>query len=124
MLPIFRVLPQIRPLSLKYSDGIAGSGHDRKSVDQRAEKVPYGDALAQRGDPRFCAGAWYLPDEPLLGFVEIPVGLFLMGSDKAHDPSAFDNELPQHEVKLPRYFIGRYPVTVAQFPAFVEGGDP
>ena len=33
-----------------------------------------------------------------------------------------DNELPQHEVTLPRYFIGRYPVTVAQFRACVEGG--
>ena len=81
-----------------------------------------GNALAQQGDPRFRADAWYLPDEPLLGFVEIPAGPFLMGSDEAHDPDAHDDELPQHEVTLPRYFIGRYPVTVAQFRAFVEGG--
>jgi formylglycine-generating enzyme required for sulfatase activity len=47
-----------------------------------------------------------------------------MGSLKAHDSGAYDNELPQHEVTLPRYFIGRYPVTVAQFRAFVEGGGP
>ncbi len=85
------------------------------------ERVAAGNALAQQGDPRFRADAWYLPDEPLLGFVEIPAGPFLMGSDKAHDPGAFDDELPQHEVTLPRYFIGRYPVTVAQFRAFVEG---
>ena len=79
-----------------------------------------GNTLARLGDPRFREDAWYLPAEPLLGFVEIGAGPFLMGSDKAHDPEAYDNELPQHEVTLQRYFIGRYPVTVAQFRAFVE----
>ncbi len=79
-----------------------------------------GDALARVGDARFRAEAWSLPDEPLLGFVEIPAGPFLMGSDKGRDREAFDDELPQHEVTLPRYFIARFPVTVAQFRAFVE----
>jgi hypothetical protein len=84
------------------------------------ERCQAGDVLAQLGDPRFRADAWYLPAEPLLGFVEIPAGPFLMGSDTKRDPDAFDAEVPQHEVRLPRYFIGRYPVTVAQFRAFVE----
>jgi formylglycine-generating enzyme required for sulfatase activity len=88
------------------------------------ERVAAGNALGEHGDPRFRADAWYLPDEPLLGLVEIPAGPFLMGNDKAHDPDAFDNEIPQHVVTLPRYFIGRYPVTVAQFQAFVAGGGP
>ena len=78
----------------------------------------------EEGAPRFRPDAWFLPDEPLLGFVEIPAGPFLMGSDRARDPGAFDDELSQHEVTLPRYFIGRYPVTVAQFWASVEGGGP
>ena len=86
------------------------------------ERVAAGNALAQQGDPRFRADAWFILNEPLLGFVEIPAGPFLMGSHKAHDPGAYDDELPQHEVTLPRYFIGRYPVMVAQFRAFVEGG--
>ena len=73
------------------------------------------------GDPRFRADAWYLPDEPLLGFVEIPAGPFLMGSDDRRGYSAVDEEAsPQHEVTLPAYYIARYPVTVAQFRAFVE----
>jgi formylglycine-generating enzyme required for sulfatase activity len=84
------------------------------------ERAAAGDTLARLGDPRFRADAWYLPDEPLLGFVEIPAGPFLMGSNKAHDPAAFDNELSQHELTLPQFIIGRYPVTVAQFQAFVE----
>ena len=34
------------------------------------------------------------------------------------------HELPQHKVDLPRYYIGRYEVTVAQFRAFVQSsGD-
>jgi hypothetical protein len=86
------------------------------------KRVAAGKSLAQQGDPRFLADAWFLLDEPLLGFVEIPAGPFLMGSDKAHDPKASNSELPQHEVKLPRYFIGRYPVTVAQFRVFFESG--
>ena len=56
----------------------------------------------------------------MLGFVEIPKGPFLMGSDKKTDKKAEDNEIPQHEVILPAYWIGRYPVTVAQFRDFIE----
>jgi formylglycine-generating enzyme required for sulfatase activity len=79
-----------------------------------------GDTLARLGDPRFRADAWHLPDEPLLGFVEVPAGPFLMGSDKGQDPEAYDDELPQHTVDLPAYYIARYPVTTAQFRIFVD----
>ena len=61
-----------------------------------------------------------LPDDPLLGFIEIPAGEFLMGSDRSRDPQAEDDELPQHRVSLPTFFIGRHEVTVAQFRTFVE----
>ena len=73
----------------------------------------------------FRSDAWFLPDEGLLGFVEVPAGPFLMGSDPAIDPLAFDNESwpgarPQATVDLPAFYIGRYEVTVAQFGVFVE----
>jgi formylglycine-generating enzyme required for sulfatase activity len=84
------------------------------------ERASAGNALASLGDPRFRADRWYLPDEALLGFVEIPVGTFLMGSDPGKDNSALDEEKPQHEVNLPTYYLARYPVTVAQFRAFME----
>ena len=79
----------------------------------------FGDPMGLRSD------AWFLPDEGLLGFVEIPAGPFLMGSDPAIDRLAFDNEwwpgvLSQATVDLPTFYIGRYEVTVAQFGAFVE----
>ena len=52
---------------------------------QRAEA---GDVLAKLGDPRFDADHWHLPDDPTLGFVPIPAGPFLMGSDPEKDPDA------------------------------------
>ena len=69
------------------------------------------------------ANAWFLPDDPLLGFVEIPAGPFAMGSDPAVDPQAYDNERwspsePQGTVDLPAFHIGRTEVTVAQFAAY------
>ena len=84
-----------------------------------AERMAVGDTLARLGDPRFRADAWFLPDEELLGFVEIPAGPFLMGSTK-NDRHANNDEMPQHELILSRYYIARYPVTLAQFRAFVE----
>src|SRR5262249_1909611 len=86
------------------------------AVPERAEP---GKALAHLGDPRFRADVWYLPDEPLLGFVEILAGSFVMGSDD-HDDSPLLAASPQHDVFLPLYYMARYPVTVAQFRAFVE----
>jgi formylglycine-generating enzyme required for sulfatase activity len=83
------------------------------------ERAAAGDTLARLGDPRFRADAWFLPDEPLLGFVEIPAGPFRMGSRKG-DRLAYDDEMPQRALTLPRFFMSRYPVTVAQFQAFVE----
>ncbi|MBC7985021.1 MAG: SUMF1/EgtB/PvdO family nonheme iron enzyme [Candidatus Obscuribacterales bacterium] len=74
---------------------------------------------------RFRADTWYLPTDSLLGFIEVPAGPFIMGSDPEVDSSAFENERwstssKQGEVNLPLFYIGRYEVTVAQFRAFVE----
>jgi formylglycine-generating enzyme required for sulfatase activity len=73
------------------------------------ERALAGKSLARIGDSRFDPERWFLPREPLFGFVEVPAGPFLMGEGEE-----------QHEVPLPTFFISRYPVTVAQFRAFVE----
>jgi formylglycine-generating enzyme required for sulfatase activity/predicted ATPase len=83
------------------------------------ERALAGRTLATLGDPRFDPHAWYLPVDPLLGFVEIPAGPFIMGSDPQIDKEADKDETPQHEVDLPTFYIARYPVTVGQFRAFV-----
>ena len=67
----------------------------------------------------------YLPDAPLLGFVEISRGPFLMGSDPGLDTLSYDVERwsadqPQGVVDVPAFLIGRSEVTVAQFRAFAE----
>ncbi len=49
----------------------------------------------------------------------IPAGPFLMGSE-INDLAAHDNEKPRHEVRLEDFKIGRYPVTNAQYAAFIK----
>jgi formylglycine-generating enzyme required for sulfatase activity len=90
----------------------------------------YAGAAAQVA-PVFRADAWFLPGDKLHGFVKIPDGPFLMGSDPSRDSLAFDNELwageggTPHEVDLPAFYIARYEVTVAQYRAFVQAtGHP
>ena len=58
-----------------------------------------------------------------LGLVKVPAGEFLMGSMN-EDQNANDSEKPQHTVYLSAFYIGKYPVTVAQYRSFVEeSGD-
>jgi len=87
------------------------------------ERAQAGEALAALGDPRFNPAAWYLPDDGMLGFVEIPEGVFTMGSDDPIDVIARSERYkpsPVHSLMLPAYYMSRYPVTVAQFRVFVQ----
>ena len=73
------------------------------------------------------------PFEPEM--VHIPAGPFLMGTSdqqidclawnidlakKWREKGYFGREQPQHTVTLPDYYIGRYPVTVGEFRAFLD----
>ncbi len=53
-------------------------------------------------------------------FVRVPEGEFWMGSDPTKDKEATADELPRHKVWLDEYWIGRYPVTNAQYEPFVS----
>ncbi|MEW6668483.1 MAG: SUMF1/EgtB/PvdO family nonheme iron enzyme [Thermodesulfobacteriota bacterium] len=75
------------------------------------ERAAAGNTLARLGDPRFDPGVWFLPNDERLGFVEIPKGPFIMGEGEKPD-----------KPELGKYFIGRYPVTVAQYQEFVNAG--
>jgi len=84
-----------------------------------AERVHVGEVLGKLGDPRFDPGRFYLPcrfrgkPEERLGFVKIPAGQFFMGEEGDH---------PGPLTMPYDYWIARYPVTVAQFGAFVDDG--
>jgi formylglycine-generating enzyme required for sulfatase activity len=94
------------------------------------ERAEAGEVLAQLGDPRFREDAFGLPDEPLLGFVEVPGGPFVMGTREEDIPALmeryggqrywYERETPQHQLDLPAFYIARYPVTHAQYAVFVQ----
>lgn len=58
-------------------------------------------------------------EPPLQSFepntILIPAGPFLMGSDDDDD-----NEAPQHEIDLPIYHIGKYPITNREYAEFIK----
>src|SRR5262249_38922846 len=112
----------LQPLQRLLIDAMTGSAPVRARAD-------LGSALGRVGDPRFRPDRWWLPDEELLGFLRVDAGRFLMGSDPSREQYAEADEQPQHHVELPEFYIARFPVTVAQFRAFVEDagfkvGDP
>ena len=88
-----------------------------------------GDALSRLGDPRFDTARFSLPADERLGFEFIPADPgFMIGtrrSDaqrvaKASGGKVFDDEFNDDSTPAPAFHIARFPVTVAQFRAFVE----
>jgi formylglycine-generating enzyme required for sulfatase activity len=69
-------------------------------------RISAGEVLGYLGDPR------------LGEMVLVPTGEFVMGDDKSN----YDDEEPQHQLYLPAYRLGKYPVTNAEYGRFVEAG--
>ena len=57
-----------------------------------------------------------------LEMVKIPAGSFIMGSPQT-EAGRRNSESPQHDVNVPEFFMGKYPVTQAQWGA-VMGNNP
>ena len=55
-----------------------------------------------------------LADGLALEMVSIPAGKFLMGSPP-EEPERYDDENSQHSVEVPAFYMGRYPITQAQW---------
>jgi formylglycine-generating enzyme required for sulfatase activity len=82
---------------------------------QASERVPVPEVVSPTVvEPRE-------PFEPEL--ILVPAGEFLMGSDPEKDEDAFADELPQHTLYLPDYYLAKTPVTNAQYAAFAEATD-
>ncbi len=83
-----------------------------------ASRAAAGRQLAVLGDPR--PGVGVKDGIPDIVWCEIPGGPFLFGSNREKDKRAGNNEPDQHEVILPTFSIAKYPITYAQYEAFVE----
>jgi formylglycine-generating enzyme required for sulfatase activity len=81
------------------------------------ERADAGRLLGRLGDPRPEVLA---VDEMALCWV--PAGPFWLGSDPKHDRMAGEDETPVTRIDLSGYYIGRYPVSNAQFAEFVAAG--
>ncbi|MEA5577083.1 formylglycine-generating enzyme family protein [Anabaena sp. UHCC 0451] len=55
----------------------------------------------------------------MLEMVEIPAGTFYMGSPE-NEEGRLASESPQHQVTVPSFFIGKYPLTQAQYQAITR----
>ncbi len=93
--------------------------------------VPYLVALLAEAPDDQASSTWLAHFPPLQAevarrqrwlptMVKVPAGPFLMGSSSA-DQHAESDEKPQHTLSLPDYWIGKTPITNAQFRPFVEG---
>ena len=64
-----------------------------------------------------------------LQMLSIPAGTFLMGAPESEEGSS-DYQRPQHRVSVPSFYMGKYPVTQAQYaeimgvsPSYFQGAD-
>ncbi|MBK9233959.1 MAG: SUMF1/EgtB/PvdO family nonheme iron enzyme [Anaerolineae bacterium] len=96
---------------------IRGLRHVMRESDLPAlERALAGRTLARLGDPRL-----EVLTSAAMEFCFVPPGPFWMGSKD--DPDADSNEQPQDKVQIAYdYWIGRYPVTNAQFGEFAAAG--
>jgi hypothetical protein len=93
------------------------------------ERLNAGDLLGLLGDPRPGVALLPLPlgegrgegSLPDIAWARIPAGKFKMGSSD-EDTQAYRDEKRQHTLDLPGFWIGRYPLTNAQYAPFVAEG--
>ena len=136
MTPLVEKLLPVNPALAARCIGASGGAckeATEATVRQALEEIAFGttapvlernaaaNALNFIGDTRPGVGL----DEsglPDIVWCDVPAGEFLMGNDKETDEMALDSEKPQHTVYLDAYRIAKYPVTNAQYQAFVEAG--
>jgi formylglycine-generating enzyme required for sulfatase activity/transcriptional regulator with XRE-family HTH domain len=99
----------------------------REEREQPMVRGSAGAVLERLGDPRFDPSMFFLPvkysdgsPEPLLGFVEIPGGPCILGANPQVDLDANPKWEPVRRCEVPKFYIARYPVTQAQFQAFLD----
>jgi formylglycine-generating enzyme required for sulfatase activity len=89
------------------------------------DDIPYANPGLKLIDTKVCGDTVTETYEyNLIPLVYIPAGEFLMGSSEFDsDADAYKYEKPQHLVKVSSFYMGRYPVTQAQWQT-VMGNNP
>jgi formylglycine-generating enzyme required for sulfatase activity len=87
-------------------------GFETVQVDERGQVI-------ERKLVRVSAFRESLTDAIELELVAIPSGEFTMGSPES-EHNRFEDENPQHQVTIQSFFMGRYPVTQAQWYAIAN----
>ena len=104
LLPMYRV---------EYEPGTEGLSRLAAELHRAAKALSSQGRIGLRAATGKPAGSIISPKDGM-EMILIPAGEFIMGSDGGDE-----DEKPQHKVYLPDYYIGRYPVTNAEFERFV-----
>ncbi len=108
--PFIRKTSLRRLLTMHPAEG-PGS-EDANFLNLESENIRPYFTLARHTAPEVISAERVQPFEPQT--VLIPEGKFIMGSNEK------DDEKPPHEVYLPAYRIGKYPVTNLEYQAFIK----
>ncbi|MBI3760953.1 MAG: SUMF1/EgtB/PvdO family nonheme iron enzyme [Chloroflexi bacterium] len=102
-----------------------GAGDDSLSVRRQANELLEGlmQPQAVAAEARLQPDVLTLELPINLELIGVPAGEFLMGSDPAKDLEAGNDEQPQQRVYVSEFYIGKYPVTNAQYAAFARASN-
>jgi len=81
-------------------------------------RLQAGYTLGKIGDPRFVPQEIDGVKVILPQMVDVPAGEYVIGSNKG-EKDTFEQEYPQHKIKLPAFSIGKWPVTNAEYACFM-----
>jgi formylglycine-generating enzyme required for sulfatase activity len=98
-------------------EALGDAGVDRSAAVAVKETVPPIQVVAE---PPEKPDVLTLTSPIHLVLVHVPAGGFWMGSDPRKVELILPWSQPHHRVKLPEFYIGKYPITNAQYEAFVQ----
>jgi formylglycine-generating enzyme required for sulfatase activity len=89
----------------------------------RRARIEAGRVLAAMGDPRLQPVRLNQVTLILPDLVKVPGGTATLGSRRwPFDRQAFNDERPRHQVQVATFYLGRWPVTNAEYRCFIEAG--
>jgi len=83
------------------------------------ERAISGNNLSKLDDPRFDSKNFFLPDEEMLGLIEIPESAFLI-NNFGHDSNKSSDISDLTSTNISKFYISKYPVTFNQFQLFID----